>query len=40
MNKIYIENEELKKKINDIKLENEKNKIKLEENIKNMKKII
>ena len=34
MNKIYIENEELKKKINDIQLENEKYKIKLEENIK------
>ena len=34
MNKIYLENEELKKKINEIQLENEKFKIKLEENQK------
>ena len=39
MNKIYLENEELKKKINEIQLENEKFKIKLEENQKNYKEV-
>ena len=36
MNKIYLENEELKKKVNELQLENQKFKTKLEENQKNL----